>query len=178
MQAEQLKQFEQVYDHCFPRVNRYLRYRVGNTWEADDLTAAVFVRAFEKFHQCRNEGVYTAWVFRIAQRMLVDYLTRSRRPDLATELELTTLRDARMGPEEQLLLNEKVSDLRRLLAQLPADQRDVVALRYAGELKFAQIGAVLGKAEAAVRTIHHRAIKRLRAEYAEARHDGKEGGVL
>lgn len=177
MQAADLKRFEQVYNHCFPGVNRYLRYRVKNTWDADDLTAAVFIRAFEKFHQCRAEDSCKAWVFRIAHNVFVDYLTRSRRPDLANEFQLQSLQDTRRGPEEQLLLNEEIKELRLLLERLPEDYRDVVALRYAGELKFTQIGEVLGKTEAAARTIHHRALKLLRGKYEDDQYR-KEGGAL
>jgi RNA polymerase sigma-70 factor (ECF subfamily) len=177
MQPDDLKRFEEVYNRCFPSVNRYLRYRVESTWDADDLTAAVFIRAFEKFHQCRAEGSGTAWVFRIAQNVFVDYLTRSRRPELATEYQLKSLQDTRRGPEEQLLLNEEIKELRLLLEWLPEDYRDVVALRYAGELKFSQIGEVLGKTEAAARTVHHRALKLLRAKY-DHEQCRKEGGAL
>ncbi|MEW5954314.1 MAG: sigma-70 family RNA polymerase sigma factor [Bacillota bacterium] len=177
MQPDDLKRFEEVYNRCFPGVNRYLRYRVESTWDADDLTAAVFIRAFEKFHQCRAEGSCTAWVFRIAHNVFVDYLTRSRRPELATEYQLKSLQDTRRGPEEQLLLNEEIKDLRLLLEWLPKDYRDVVALRYAGELKFSQIGEVLGKTEAAARTVHHRALKLLRAKY-DNEQCRKEGGAL
>lgn len=177
MHADDLARFEQVYNKCFPGVNRYLRYRVEQTWDADDLTASVFIKAFEKFHQCRSEGSSTAWIFRIAHNVFVDYLTRNKRPDLATEMQLLTLQDIRNGPEEQFIRNEEVGELRQLLQQLPAEYRDVVALRYAGELRFAQIGDVLGKTEAAARTIHHRALKLLRARYDEQR-CRKEGGAL
>ena len=100
--------FEELYDLHFDAVNRYLRYRINSSWDADDLTAAVFLKALE------------------------------------------------------LLRDEEVRQLREMLCLLPLEQRDVVSLRYAGELKFGQIALILAKSESAVRMIHHRALKALR----------------
>lgn len=178
MQSGDLKLFEEMYNRCFPGVNRYLRYRVQSTWDADDLTASVFIKAFEKFDQCRDKEKSTAWVFRIAHNVLVDYFTRHKQLDRVVIFkDLEVLKDTRSGPEERLLKNEELAKLRQLLSELPPEYRDVVALRYAGELKFAQIGEVLNKTEGAARTVHHRAIKYLRQLYEEE-HSRKEGGVF
>lgn len=48
------KDFETLYNENFARVNRYLRYRVKNTWDADDLTTLVFIKALEKFNTYRG----------------------------------------------------------------------------------------------------------------------------
>ncbi|OPY61095.1 MAG: RNA polymerase sigma factor [Pelotomaculum sp. PtaU1.Bin065] len=69
------------------------------------------------------------------------------------------------SPEDELLQDEEVRLLRDMLGRLPPEQRDVVSLRYAGELKFGQIAQVLGKTETAVRMMHYRALKALRNEY-------------
>lgn len=39
--------FEEMYDEYFDKVNRYLRYRARNHWDADDLTTTVFLKALE-----------------------------------------------------------------------------------------------------------------------------------
>lgn len=63
-----------------------------------------------------------------------------------SEGETTLLEAPPSGPEEELL-------------------RDVVSLRYAGELKFGQIALALGKTASSVRMIHHRALRAMRAIY-------------
>ncbi|OAT85030.1 RNA polymerase subunit sigma-24 [Desulfotomaculum copahuensis] len=165
--------FGELYDRHFNAVNRYLRYRMDNSWDADDLTAAVFLKALENFHQFRRESNFAVWLFRIAHNAYIDYL-RGRRERVFSEDELALL-EAPSGPEEALLHTEEVRQLKDMLRRLPPEQRDVISLRYAGELKFGQIAPVLGKSEAAVRMIHHRALKTLRANYSG---HGEEAGKI
>jgi len=159
--------FEELYNENFARVNRYLRYRVNNTWDADDLTALVFMKALEKFNTYRGQSSFTAWLFSIAHNAYVDYV-RSTCESAAAESRLRNQAAPGGSPEEQILLSEEVRELRRLLNKLPPDYRDVMALRYVGELRFTQIAEVLGKTGAAVRMIHYRGLKILRNRMNQA----------
>lgn len=153
--------FEELYNQNFAKINRYLRYRVVSTWDADDLTTIVFVKALDKFHTYRGQSSFSSWLFRIAHNVFVDYIRGNR--EFATEDEqLEKHLITQSNPEEQLLISEEIQQLRQMLSKLKPNYRDVVALRYAGELRFAQIGEVLGKSEAAVRMIHQRALQQLR----------------
>lgn len=159
--------FEELYNRNFEKVNRYLRYRLANTWDADDLTTLAFMKALEKFHTYRGQSSFSSWLFRIAHNVYVDYVKGSKElasPDEVIHRQLTSYKST----EEQILQGEEIRELRQLLDKLPPDYRDVMALRYAGELRFAQIADVLGKTEASVRMIHHRAIKILRQHYERA----------
>jgi len=163
--------FEELYDEHFDAVNRYLRYRISNSWDADDITAVVFLKALENFHKYRWDAPFAVWLFRIAHNAYVDYL-RGRRERVFSEDEIARLCVEPSAPEEELLRNEEVRQLREVLWRLTPEQRDVVSLRYAGELKFGQIALVLGKTSSAVRMVHYRALKTLRDYYFS---DGKGG---
>lgn len=154
--------FAELYDRHFDAVNRYLRYRIRSSWDADDLTATVFLKALEHFHKYRGDAPVVVWLFRIAHNCYVDYL-RGRNERVFPEEKMILYTSTSSGPEEELLREEEANQLRKMLCRLPRSQRDVVSLRYAGELKFSQIAMVLGKSEPAVRMIHHRALKSLRA---------------
>ncbi|AEF93721.1 RNA polymerase, sigma-24 subunit, ECF subfamily [Desulfotomaculum nigrificans CO-1-SRB] len=163
--------FAELYDLYFAPVNRYLRYRLDSVWDADDLTTTVFMKALENFHKYRGDGPFAAWIFRITHNVYVDYM-RGRREYAGNDVLLELAATSDGGPEEQILQGEELRKLRQLLRDLAPDYRDVVALRYAGDLKFAQIAQVLGKTESAVRMLHHRALKQLRSKYA-----AREGGM-
>jgi len=164
--------FAELYDRYFDAVNRYLRYRLNSSWDADDLTAAVFLKALENFHKYRGEAPFAVWLFRIAHNAYVDYL-RGCRERVFSEDEMAHLGAALSGPEEELLRNEEVRQLKDMLWRLSPEQRDVVSLRYAGELKFSQIALVLGKSESAVRMIHYRALRALRTDYSSNEERGE-----
>lgn len=158
--------FEELYDRFFEPVNRYLRYRVDSAWDADDLTTTVFMKALENFTKYRAEGPFSAWIFRIAHNVYVDYM-RGRREYATHDVMLELAVGSEDGPEEAVLQGEELKKLRQMLLSLSPDYRDVVALRYAGDLRFAQIAEVIGKSESAVRMLHHRALKQLRQKYLQ-----------
>lgn len=138
-----------------------MRYRVINTWDADDLTTLVFMKALDKFQTYRGQSSFSSWLFRIAHNVYVDYVRGYRESTTGDDL-LSQQQAVEGNPEEHLLVNEEIHELRTMLSQLTTDHRDVMALRYAGELRFGQIAEVLGRTEASVRMIHHRALKTLR----------------
>lgn len=166
LDPEKMDFFEDLYDQYFERVNRYLRYRVTSVWDADDLTAAVFTRAFEKRHLFRGEAPVAVWLFRIAHNIFVDYIRIKGRLTLS-EPENSAQAAQSGQPEEELLRLEELRQLRKHFEKLAPDYRDVISLRYAGELRFSQIARVLDRTEAAVRMIHHRALKAIKKKLCE-----------
>lgn len=165
-ESEKISSFAALYDTYFDRVNRYLRYRVSSVWDADDLTASVFIKALEKYHLFRGEAPVAVWLFRITHNTYVDYMRSRSRYVFADCDEMAVAGDFPL-PEEEFLRLEELGRLRKMLDLMDPEQRDVISLRYVGELKFGQIARVLDKTEAAVRMIHHRAIKILRARLKE-----------
>lgn len=157
--------FTELYEGNFVRINRYLRYRLADPWEADDLTAQVFLRALEKYAAFRADVPAHVWLFRLAHNLLVDHYRREQsRPErLPVEQALAKLvAVAADTPEERLLQEEELRQLRLCLLKLPADYQEVLSLRYGADLKFAEIGRVLGRSEAVVRVWHWRGLKALR----------------
>ncbi|GAX91889.1 RNA polymerase sigma factor [Effusibacillus lacus] len=161
------EQFASLYDEYFDKVNRYLRYRIGNYWDADDVTAVVFTKAFEA---CRRDGVsghFGPWIFRVAQNAYVDYLRKKGRT-LTADQELDgEISDGKWQTEEALMVNENTRTLHQMLEQLPDEYRDVVSMKYIAELKISEIATVLDKSEGAVKTLLYRAIRKLREMYED-----------
>jgi len=168
--------FVAVYDCYFDQVNRYLRYRVKDTLDADDLTAQVFSKAFEHFDNCRNRERVGAWIFRIAHNTYVDFLRKRKEhlplDDQYGQYDNRWIQSQTKQPEEQALAREEIAELRSCLEQLPQEQRDVLLLRYFGELQYRQIADILGKKTATVKTMGFRALQKLRSLWEKK----KEGG--
>jgi len=158
---------EQWYAEFGARIYRYLRYHVTSADEADELTAETFLRAVRaagSFDPARGNA--KAWLFRIAQNVLRDARRRERRHG---SVSIETFRDLvsdAPSPEERLLHDEEVRRLLAAMEELPERDREVVSLRYASELEYAEMAAILGIREAAVRTRLWRALGRLRKALA------------
>jgi len=153
----------QWYAEFGARIYRYLRYHAASADEAEELTAETFlrvVRAAGSFDPARGNA--KAWLFRIAQNVLRDARRRARR---RVAVPIEALRDVvsdAPSPEERLLHREKVQGMLAAVEHLGEREREVIGLRYGSELDYAEIAAVLGIREPAVRTRLWRALTNLR----------------
>jgi hypothetical protein len=78
------------------------------------------------------------------------------------------LADPAPPPEAQAVRSEEVRQLHALLADLPADQRAALVLRFFGDLSIDEIAALMGRSAGAIKMLIHRAITTLRERYRQA----------
>jgi RNA polymerase sigma factor (sigma-70 family) len=159
------RSFTELYDEYFNQVNRYLRCRVNNYWDADDLTTTVFLKALENFRQYDRSRSFGAWIFRIAHNTYIDYVRKKREVPVNYEEWLAVEEDPTWQPEQQTLFKEEKIYLRQWMKQLTQDQRDVLTLRYFADLKVTQIAEVVGKSNSAIKMITQRALLQLKGLY-------------
>jgi RNA polymerase sigma-70 factor (ECF subfamily) len=77
-----------VYKDQLPRVYNYLRFRIGNETDAEELTSRTFEKAWRSRNQYqRDVAAFSTWLFTIAQNLAVDHL-RARRPHLPLDTAL------------------------------------------------------------------------------------------
>jgi RNA polymerase sigma-70 factor (ECF subfamily) len=157
--------FAAIYDHYFPRIYNYMRYRVGDAASADDLTAQVFTCTLAKLHNFQSSRApFAAWLFAIARNAVTDYLRfQKRHPRLA----LDTLRDhasRELTPDESVIRNETRDELIAALARVSERERDILALKFAGGLTNRHIAKLVGESESNVGVILFRTVRRLRSE--------------
>lgn len=151
--------FGQLYDLYLGPIYRYLFYRLGDAAEAEDLAEAVFLKAWEAIHRFRWQGKpFVAWLYRMAHNALIDYM-RTRRP--ADSLDLHPDR-AHPDREEELDRGVTAEEIAQAIGQLTEDQQQVVVLKFLEGLDNAEIAAITGKNEGAIRALQLRALLALR----------------
>jgi len=151
--------FAPLYERYFPRVYAYCLRRVDETQEAEDLCSQVFIRALAGLHGYHG-GLVSAWLFQIAHNVVVNHY-RARRVAVALE-EYDAADDSASERFEKVEASRLVDTL---LAALPDDQRDLLALSVDAGLTSEEAGAALGKSAGAVRVQLHRIVKQLRQRY-------------
>ena len=167
--------FTQVYDEHVDTVYRYIYFKVSDGGVAEDLTSEVFVKAWERIDrfQWRNVPLQN-WLLRIARNIVIDYY-RSRPRRLTSPLdELGDSQSDEPTPEEHLARDSEHDALRRGLAQLPDDQRDVLILRFVEGYSHREVADALEKSVVAVRQIQVRGLRALQSLMSE---DGTETSV-
>ncbi len=128
---------------------------------AEDAVSDAFTRAFVHWDKLASHPNPKAWLIMTARRSL---LYRWRRgvdqlqfADLAS---LESKRPINVGDPSAGILRDL--DVERALRQLPRRQREVVVLRYIGDLAVAEVAAVLGVSQGTVKAHQHSALRRLR----------------
>ncbi len=147
-------------------IYRYLRSWGSLDDAAADLMAETFERALRYRTQYRSDaGAPRAWLFRIARNLAID---AARRRDSA-ERGLRFWPRAEVAPDPAQLLLQDESDrlLAGRVAALPAAQREAIVLRFAAGLSAREIGAVLGRSEAAAHKLVSRALQALKEVYRD-----------
>ncbi|MEX2553307.1 MAG: sigma-70 family RNA polymerase sigma factor [Actinomycetota bacterium] len=153
-----------LYKQFAPAVLGYLRAQQAP--EPEDLTAEVFFQVVKGLGQFEGgEADFRSWIFVIAHRKLIDDIRhRGRRPVRPTDTETLESLASRGNVEDEALSGLSEIDLRRLLAQLTDDQRDVLLLRILGGLTVPEVAAAIGRRPGAVHALQQRALARLRKE--------------
>lgn len=140
-------------------------YRIlGSLPEAEDVAQEAFVIAFRSLGTWRGDGPFGAWLARIAVRLAVRQAAR-RRP--VAWLDPAASGDRSEGPAGDdpavhALRDERAASVRSAVARLDEPYREVVALRFFGDLSLAEIAAVSGRPIGTVKTHLHRGLLRLR----------------
>jgi RNA polymerase sigma-70 factor (ECF subfamily) len=153
--------FGELYVRHLDRIYRYIYYKVGNGMEAEDLTEAVFLRAWEALERYRPQGhPFSSWLYRIAHNLIVDHY-RARRDEAPIDSVSFALADGGLGPEELLVQEAEAARLHQAISQLPEAQQHVILLRFTVGLSHREVAQIVGKSEGAVRVMQHRALAAL-----------------
>ena len=155
--------FIQLYDDYFPRVYKYMCYRIGDPAIADDLTAIVFERALGKFKEFSSErGSLGAWIFTISRNTVYQYL-RTRRIHNCLPLEEADSQPLdHPSPEEAMIHIEKQQELLTALQCLNDRETDLIGLKFAAHMTNRRIAELTGLSESNVGVILYRALHKLR----------------
>ncbi len=162
--------FARLYDVYYPKIFSYVLWRTGSVQAAQDLTSEVFFAALKGIPKYRFQGVpFSAWLYRIANNKASTYLTRSSHKqvnlDDVPEIDLGSY----PSPEEELLSAE--SELKRRtqylalhkhILRLDHKYQEVITLRFFEDKQINEISVILGKREGTVKSLLHRALKKLR----------------
>ena len=160
--------FGALYERHMPRVYRYLLTRTASRDEAADLTQLVFVRALDSLANYRpDRAPFVTWLFRIARNAATD-AHRRRKSTVSWDglPEVPSVVDGH-DPEAAALRRERLNRLREHLERIDAPKRELLALRFAGELSLREIAFVVGKSDAAVKKQLARTIAKLKENYRE-----------
>jgi RNA polymerase sigma-70 factor (ECF subfamily) len=155
--------FEPLFDRYYARVYAYAAARLADERDAQDVTAETFRRAVTGLasFECQHEGSFAAWLFRIAHNEVLRAYERAR-PTVSLEA-LPEFADSSPDLDHLLDQQQQMEQVRRLLDLLSPRRREIVALRFYGEMRNREIAEALGLDERTVAAHLCRALDDLHA---------------
>lgn len=151
--------FAALYDRFAPLLFRVAVNLTGSLHDAEDTVQEVFVGVVRARNQIRNVENLRAYLFTALRRAALRLTAARRERSLSSEELLCLSAPQAKGPDSEQALR-----LERALQRLPAEQREVVALKIDGELTFAEIAAVLGISPNTAASRYRYALEKLRAD--------------
>lgn len=129
----------------------YIYFIVRNKDLAEDIFQETFVKVIMTIKQGRytENGKFKAWITRIAHNLVIDNFRQERNENLISndEVEVDLFNNIKLCDgtiEDHLVRKQVLADVRRLVKHLPANQREVLEMRYYQNLSFKEIADMTG----------------------------------
>jgi len=178
--------FEVLVERYQHRLVGIMVHVIGRAEEAEDLTQEVFLRIYRARKGYRPRAKFSTWLFTIANNLALNHLReKGRNPSVAAGgaglgssenhpvVERVAARDG--TPSAQLRKVELSDVVREALDILGEDQKVAVLLNKFEDMSYAEIAEVMGRSEAAVKSLLARARNHLRERLEPYLRTGQRG---
>ncbi|SDB39909.1 RNA polymerase, sigma subunit, ECF family [Flavobacteriaceae bacterium MAR_2010_188] len=111
----------------------------------EDIFQDTFIKVIKnlKLKKYNEEGKFLPWVMRIAHNLVIDHFRKNNRMpkfDNAGEFNIfSVLGDPSLNAERQMIKDQVELDVRRLIEELPEDQKEVLVMRIYRDMSFKEI---------------------------------------
>lgn len=136
-QTTEAREFEALFDAQHPAIWSFIRRRVNDRAEADDLTSEVFLTAWRRYADLPPTDERRLWLFGVARNVLHNHRRSINRQQRLLD------RVRRQRRDEIVHLDERDDGLWRALSRLDADARDLLLMRAWDELPVQDIAVLL-----------------------------------
>ncbi len=169
--------FDALYRKYLAQVYSYAYYELRDHHAAEDATGRVFMQALVGLPRFEERvdafiasripageadsaelSTFRVWLFRIARNVIANERRRDRRRPVSSLDEVAEF-SAPGDVVDAAAAREAVGAAWEAVSRLPEDRRRAVILRFVDEMSTAEIAAVLGRSEGAVRVLLHRALR-------------------
>lgn len=144
-------------------------YNLGNNPSiSEDLVQNVFERVLKYRKSYSGDGLFAAWLFRMARNVNYDYHKKVTKEGISHGISTEEVKEE----SEDSLSEGYDSDgnktlLKQAMAMLPNEKREILILSKYRELKFSEIAKIIGCTEGAAKVRVHRALKDLRMIFSQ-----------
>lgn len=149
-----------IYERYVEAIYQFVRLRVGDSQQAEDITSTVFTAFIEQVTSGRGPSSHLrGWLFRVARNHIYDSYGEQQGLPLETIEQMSASHTT--NPEHHILQSISREQIQRLIQQLTPDQQDVLLLRFDQQLSLKEVSDILGKNVNTIKSLQLRAVKAL-----------------
>ncbi|AGC78615.1 RNA polymerase sigma-70 factor (ECF subfamily) [Nonlabens dokdonensis] len=129
------------------RIYSFIFSKVMDRDITEDIFQDTFIKVIRtlKKGKYNEEGKFLPWVMRIAHNLVIDHFRRNKRmPKFQSRNDFDifdVISDGEESMEYDMITNQMHEDVRKLVEELPADQKEVLTMRIFKEMSFKEIAA-------------------------------------
>lgn len=154
---------ERIYIEFKDKVARYVRGKIGNEHDSEDVVSDVFVKVFNGLSDFdENKASLSTWIYTITRNAVIDYFRASKRLCELPE-ELCSEDDT----EQNIINTEMLERLADALERLSERERDIIILHYYSGRTLKDIAEAMGISYSYTKLLHGGALKALRKHIDE-----------
>lgn len=145
------KAFDLLLSRNQEKLFTYILFVVRDREMANDMFQETFCKVVSRLQQGKYiaNGKFSAWLMRIAHNVIMDWYRQQRAQNIVdapkendlSNVGSTLLESSREG---ELVNNQVMEDVRRMMSHLPASQREVVFMRFYQQMSFKEIAEATG----------------------------------
>lgn len=155
-----------IYALYFPSIYRYIRLRVENATEAEDLASDVFVRLVKALRSANApRSSLRGWLFQVARNGIADHHGKEKRMTMTALDEW--IADGSEDLEISSIRSLDAERARRSLSQLTSEQQEVLVFRFGQGLSLQETADIMGKNTNTIKQLQFRAVSALRRILSE-----------
>ncbi|MCF2876513.1 MULTISPECIES: RNA polymerase sigma factor [Tenacibaculum] len=154
-----------LYERYKKRLFGYFYHMNKDAGLSEDLVQNVFVRVLKYKHTYTEESKFITWIFQIARNEGYDYYRKQKKHQHQDIDEVGYNLNHSDDFQQKMEVLEKKTILKRAMEQLSSEKREVLTLSKFKELKYKEVGEIIGCTEGAARTKVHRALFELKEIY-------------
>jgi RNA polymerase sigma-70 factor, ECF subfamily len=132
------------------KIYSFIYSKVFDKDVTEDVFQDTFIKVIRtlKLRKYNEEGKFLPWVMRIAHNLVIDHFRKNNRMpkfDNSNNFNIfSVLSDSSLNAEKTIIKSQVVEDIKRLIEQLPEDQKEVLIMRMYNDMSFKEISENTG----------------------------------
>jgi RNA polymerase sigma-70 factor (ECF subfamily) len=155
--------FLRLYDLYLDRVFNRVKSKVPPQY-VEDVTQEIFIAVVRSIHRFEQRSRFGTWLYTIVNRQIADFYRQRYRQNEQQGVNLESVEHLLSEPPFESDYGEESALAQKALNSLKPDYQEVILLRFADGLTFAEIAGQRGQTLEAVKSLYRRAIQALRDE--------------